>query len=200
MPARGGGGELRCHCNRVLRSWCRYGRVMQSRRSSDRVVASRWLSHGEFKFAVAVVGPRSPLGRGAPALSCSAKASHGARGDRVLRRHPHRACSRIDATALRVRGQKRCGARLRSRLRECVHGCNRSVMRVRANDLDVTAALVRTVCCDKRVLKLISRKTELASTTEILISRQRSFSASVFLSCDTCRGKIDVHSRATERH
>ena len=99
MPARGRGGELRCHCNRVVRSWCRYGRVMQSRRSSDRVVASRWLSHGEFKFAVAAVGTRSPLKRGAPALSCSAKASHGARGDHVLRRHPHRACSRIDATA-----------------------------------------------------------------------------------------------------
>ena len=158
MPARGRGGELPCHCNRVVRSWCRYGRVMQSRRSSDRVVASRWLSHGEFKFAVAAVGIRSPLKRGAPALSCSAKASHGARGDRALRRHPHRACSRIDATALRVRGQKRCGARSRSRLREECHGCIRSVMRVRANDLDVTAALVRTVRCVGRVLKLISRR------------------------------------------
>ena len=101
---------MRCHCNRVVRSWCRYGRVMQSRRSSDRVVASRWLSHGEFKFAVAAVGPRSPLGRGAPALSCSAKASHGARGDRALRRHPHRARSRIDAIAQGCERPKRCGA------------------------------------------------------------------------------------------
>ena len=101
---------MRCHCNRVVQSWCLSAVVTQSLRYCGRAVASRRPSRGEFKFAVAAVGPRSPLGRGAPALSCSAKASHGARGDRVLRRHPHRACSRIDATALRVRGQKRCGA------------------------------------------------------------------------------------------
>ena len=146
---------------------------------------------GEFKFAVAAVGPRSPLGRGAAMLLCSAKASCGARGDRVLRRHPHRACKRIDAIACCGRGQNAAAHRLRSRLREECHGCTRSVMRVRANDLDVTAALVRTVCCVGRVLKLISRSAELASTTEIFISRQRSFSAFVFPSCDTCKGKID---------
>ena len=65
-------------------------------------------------------------------------------------------------------------------------------MRVRANDLDVTAALVRTVCCVGRVLKLISRSAELASTTEIFISRQRSFNASVYLSFETCSGKTSL--------
>ena len=65
-------------------------------------------------------------------------------------------------------------------------------MRVRANDLDVTAALVRAVCCDCRVLKLISRSAELASTTEIFISRQRSFNASVYLSFETCSGKTEL--------
>ena len=65
-------------------------------------------------------------------------------------------------------------------------------MRVRANDLDVTAALVRTVCCVGRVLKLIPRSAELASTTEIFISRQRSFNASVYLSFETCSGKTDI--------
>ena len=65
-------------------------------------------------------------------------------------------------------------------------------MRVHANDLDVTAALVRTVCCVGRVLKLISRSAELASTTEIFISRQRSFNASVYLSFETCSGKTDI--------
>ena len=65
-------------------------------------------------------------------------------------------------------------------------------MRVRANDLDVTAALVRTVCCVGRVLKLISRSAELASTTEIFISRQRSFNASVYLSFETCSGKTEL--------
>ena len=91
-----------------------------------------------------------------------------------------------------VRGQNAAARRLRSRLRELLHGCCGSVIRVRANDLDVTAALERTVCCVGRVLKLISRSAELASTTEIFISRQRSFSAPVFLSCDTCIGKTDV--------
>ena len=108
------------------------GACARSRRSSDRVVASWWLSHGEFKFAVAAVGPRSPLGRGAPALSCSAKASHGARGNRALRGHPHRACSRIDATALRVRGQKRCGASFALQASRVVpHGCSKRDARTR---------------------------------------------------------------------
>ena len=85
---------------RVVRSWCYCGRAVASRRPS----------HGEFKFAVAAIGPRSPLGRGAPALSCSAKASHGTLGDRALRGHPHRASSRIDAIAQGCERPKRCGA------------------------------------------------------------------------------------------
>ena len=141
-----------CHCNRVVRSWCRCGRVMQSRRSCVRAVASRRLSHGEFKFAVAAVGIPSPLGRGAPALSCSAKASHGARDDRALRRHPHCACSRIDATALRVRGQNAAARRLRSRLRELPHGCIGSALGVLRRSINSAAALGGTMCCDLRVL------------------------------------------------
>ena len=152
VPARGRSGQLWCHCNRVVQSWCLSAVVTQSLRYCGRAVASRRPSRGEFKFAVAAVGTRSPLKRGAPALSCSAKASHGARGDRALRRHPHRACSRIDATALRVRGQNAAAHRLRSRLRSSAAWCIRSAPGVLRRSANSAATLGGTVCCDLRVL------------------------------------------------
>ena len=126
---------------RVVRSWCYCGRAVASRRPS----------HGEFKFAVAAIGPRSPLGRGAPALSCSAKASHGTLGDRALRGHPHRASSRIDAIAQGCERPKRGSASFALQTSRAVpHGCRKRtarVLNVYEGCCDAGTHGVRVVCC-----------------------------------------------------